>query len=702
MDNIAPDLMRKSVQAQSLIRVKLGLPVAMAALGLNAYSHQATWLSANVGFAVISTYIFYACATFWVTRHPGPLSWRAIALGTAVLDPVILSAWLFVEGESAILVLGFYLFTILGFGFRIGPSIMRLCQGVAIAGFTLVMIGSPFWREHPFFGASHLILLFVVPMYAGSLMRDLHEAKALAERESLAKSQLLANVSHELRTPLTGIMSAAQLLEAQPQSREDAADMARLIMTLGSALDVEISQLLDLSKISVKAPQAAPAPFKIRTVLDSVQAALQEQATAKGLTFSIDLDPAIESPVLGHAHEMTSVVMNLAGNAVKFTHAGQVAVQVKLQEKTRDAYRLCVTVKDTGIGIAEDHHEKLFEPFFRVDSGDRRQYAGTGLGTTIAREHVRNMGGELRLKSQLGAGSTFWFEVVLPVARTAAPQGVAGQLSIVSPKKVMVADDNILNLELLQQMLLKDAHVVSVARSGQEAIDHLASTDFDVVMLDFNMGDLDGLTVFQMYQFGRLNPAPTFFITADTSESTAAKLNKAGAAGVIYKPLTFQKLRSALLSVFPSDAHQSSDNVKRLPASNERAAARLASVPVEHVDPAILDTLREIKDHPSFIYMMIGDGMEDIRNLLQELRGAISSGDATQVANRAHALRGVALNIGAVRLGSQCERLMSLTTGELAISRIRLHDDLVLNIEAALVALDELRAPFADASVITS
>lgn len=688
MDNVSQEQIQKSVEIQSGIRVKLGVPVAIIAIVINMLSQPDGAHASSTGVGVITAYILYAVVTYVVSRHPGPLSWRDIAVGTAILDPVILSAWLFAEGESAILVMGFYLFTILGFGFRIGPNIMRVCQGVSILGFTWVLIESPFWRSHPFFGISHLILLFAVPMYAGSLMRDLREAKAHAEHESKAKTQLLANVSHELRTPLTGIVAAAQLLEGNVKPPEG--KMVHRILQLAAALDVEISQLLDLSKQGVQPASGPPVPFSLQAVTGHVLTALEETAAAKGIKFSIEIDERIDRPVLGQPHELTSVLMNLAGNAVKFTHEGSVILQIKLTGSDDRSYALWIGVTDTGIGIAPEHQKRLFEPFYRVETGDRRRYRGTGLGTTIAREHVSRMGGELQLTSTVDKGSTFWFEIELPTAQAVAPVTERQAAPVLSPKRILVADDNALNLELLQKMLAKDGHVVSVAHGGNGALQQLASFTFDVVMLDFNMDDLDGLTVFQTYCFGRIDPAPTFFVTADTSIATASRLNKAGAAGVVYKPLTFEKLRGALASVFPAEAGDAKYEAA------ERASVRLSAVPVEHVDHSVLEILREIKDDPRFIYSLIGDGIADIRVLLSDVSVAIAANDLHAVHQRAHAMRGVALNIGAVRLGAQCERLMSLTSNQLNSSGERLRADLAETGEGTLVELEQLRSPFAD------
>ncbi|MGH8603175.1 MAG: response regulator, partial [Gammaproteobacteria bacterium] len=368
-----------------------------------------------------------------------------------------------------------------------------------------------------------------------------------------------------------------------------------------------------------------------------------------------------------------------------------VTLQIRLKSSNDRAYALWLGVTDTGIGIPEEHQKRLFEPFYRVESGDRRQYRGTGLGTTIAFEHVRRMGGELQLSSTPGEGSVFWFEIELPIAQSAPSAAINQAPPILSAKRILVADDNALNLELLQQMLAKDGHHVAAAHTGNDALRHLAEGQFDVVMLDFNMDDLDGLTVFQTYAFGRLKPAPTFFVTADTSSATAAKLNKAGAAGVIYKPLTFDKLRGAIASVFPEEAPIARhDPIDR--------SVRLSAVPVEQVDPAILDLLREIRDEPTFLYQIIGDGIADLRELFVELSTAIVKNDLLAVHQRAHAMRGVALNIGAVRLGAQCERLMTLTATQLNTSSERLRVDLSTTWEGALLALEELRSPFSGSS----
>src|SRR5690606_8256544 len=177
--------------------------------------------------------------------------------------------------------------------------------------------------------------------------------------------------------------------------------------------------------------------------------------------------------------------------------------------------------------------------------------SGTGLGTSIALAHVRRMGGELRLESTVGKGSRFWFDLRLPRTRTPAPAAAAPATRVVHGKRVLVADDNATNLTLIREMLERDNHEVVAVASGQEALEALAGTDFELLLLDFNMHDVDGATVYETYRFGRLKTAPTYFITADTSALTTARLEGLGAAGILHKPVTFDKLRNAIASQFP-------------------------------------------------------------------------------------------------------------------------------------------------------
>jgi two-component system sensor histidine kinase RpfC len=685
----------QSVRAQATLRLKFGLFVLAVMLGAMAYWGPARpdsghWEIGAVGVA----YLLYNFTAWYLSHRSRAVAPHVLVAATAVLDPLMLSAFLVVVGRASILFVGFYLFTILGFGFRVGRRAMHLCQAISIAGFGLVAWMSPAWRENPLFELSHLVLLTVVPLYAGVLIRNLQAARDAAERASLAKSQLLAKVSHELRTPLTGIVSTASLIEAQSG---DPASIARAhsIIDLALGLDVEIKQLLDLSRIESGRDSVQKIAFDIRQVTDHVVRPLAPIAAAKDIELLVEVDPAITGEVLGDAHALNSVLMNLAGNAVKFTETGSVLVDVRLLGETGEVSRIGFSVRDTGIGIPPDLQQKIFEPFFQVETGPVRKYGGTGLGTSIALAHVRRMGGELQLESEPGMGSRFWFE--LQMARATAAPGPAAEAParIVRHKRVLVADDNHTNLQLIREMLERDGHRVAAVESGQDALEALATAAFDVVFLDFNMHDMDGASVYETYRMGVLKPAPTFFVTADTTALTAARLKGLGAAGIIYKPVTFDKLRSALAGLFPDDS-----------AAVEQVAPRvsphLRPVPVEYLDPAAIDTLREVRDSPEFLQRMISDGISDIERIDGLLGEALVGRDLAGVHRHAHALRGVSLSLGAIRLSALADRLMTIGQRELDASARDRHGELRRTADLSLAALDGVRQSLAAAEAANS
>lgn len=694
MDDLPIDELTRSVRAQAALRLKFGLFVAVVFLVAMAYWGPARPETQvlEVGSICVS-YLLYNLAAYYVTHHGHLLSPRDIVIATAVLDPLMLSLWLFVAGKASILFVGFYLFTILGFGFRVGRTAMHLCQVVSIIGFGLVSALSPTWRDNPLFEISHVVLLTVVPLYAGMLISQLKAAREAAERASMAKSQLLANVSHELRTPLTGIVSTASLVEAE--SRDPGSiERARSIIQLALGLDAEIKQLLDLSRVESGRDEPQAIVFQVHQVTDHIESTLGPIAAAKQLAFSVEVDPGITGPVVGDAHALNSVLMNLAGNAVKFTASGSVLVDLALVGEDETALNVRFTVRDTGIGIPEHLQQKIFEPFFQVESGPVRKYGGTGLGTSIALAHVRRMGGELQVSSTPGEGSRFSFQLRLAKSREEAAAPPTSPPRIVTGKRVLVADDNRTNLTLIREMLERDGHQVRAVDSGAEALGALASEDFDLVMLDFNMHDVDGATVYETYRFGRVDTAPVFFVTADSSSLTAARLQALGGAGVIYKPVTFDKLRSAVASQYPDDATAAGKGDARV-GVGQRATPHLRPVPVEYLDPAAIATLRDIRDTPEFLGRMIGDGIQDIERIDEALAAALLRRDLLAVHRDAHALRGVCLSLGTVRLASLADRLMSIGQRDLDDSGAERHAELMKTADLSLAALDSLRQSLA-------
>lgn len=701
MDAAGTHEANRNVIAQANFRLSFGVLVAVTIAVVHWFGSARPDVGDGLVFGMLGGYIGYAAIARLLAARPQWLGNRDLVVITAVIDPLILSAWMYFAGGSSMVFVAFYLFTTLGFGFRVGTMAMHICQAFSLVGFGIVVMASPLWQENLLFAASHALLLVVVPLYAASLVRRINAAREAAEFDSRAKSQLLAKVSHELRTPLTGIVADAQLLEVEAVDA-GTVNRARSIQRLATTLDSEIKQLLDLSKIAVHGGDSSLAPetFSLAFTATQVMGSIRSIVGAKPLAVELEFDERIKLPVIGRHQELVSVLTNLAGNAVKFTEQGSVMLEVGLVEATESAYRVRFAVRDTGIGIDPAYHEKIFQPFFQVESGPARRYGGTGLGISIASELVRRMGGRLQVDSAPGKGSTFFFELLLPVdASPAAETALAAAApSRVAGKQVLVADDNATNLSLLREMLLKDGHQVTAVESGHEAILMLSANTYDVIFLDYNMDDVNGAVVYQTYAYSRVQLAPTFFITADTTAMTTRLLEDLGANGVIYKPLTFEKIRAAIASVFPDEARPVSE-----PARPRQAGpVPLSGVPVEYLDPTAIEELREIKDSPEFMQAVVADGIADIHALHQTMAEAIDGGDLPGLHKQAHAMKGVALSLGAVRLAHLADRLMTMTHATLTGNAERWHEDLDVCVAKSCQALDDLRLAFATQAAVNN
>jgi len=675
-----------AVAAQARLRVIVGIPVILAGMLALLHIGVRSDLVGSVGFVHIS----YIVSMLFLASRSRPFSAKQIAIATAVLDPLLLSAWLPMMGEVGGLYVGFYLFTILGFGFRTGPRLMLVCQITSIVGFFVVMLIEPFWRQHQIVWFSFVITLVLVPFYAGVLIRKLHEARAHAERESQAKSQLLAKVSHELRTPLSGIVAAAQLLSAEAEDSR-VINRAETIMGLSRDLLREINDLLDQAKYEARAMVLDSTLFELRDQMERLRLVLEPAAIKKNLDFVIDVDSRVKDRIQGDSHYLTKVLMNLAGNAVKFTDTGKVEVAARLLDEKDDQYRIRFSVADTGIGIPKELHDRIFEPFFQADSGTARKYGGTGLGMTIAKEIVNLMGGQIHVDSSPGAGSHFHFD--LDFHRVKARQNFTDTMAVptVYGKRILIVDDNTTILTLIKEMLLRDRHEVMTAHNGTEALEVLNAREFDLIFLDFNMGDIDGAKVLQLYRFGRLQTAPVFFLTADATPATAARLRGIGAAGVLYKPITADGLRQAIVQACgASQSHLAASAgtpAQTAPAIAAPSQPPLATIPTQYIDHTVLDGLRSMSERPEFLADVVSSAIDDIERNVRALIQALTAQDSERVRDTAHALKGVCASIGATRLANIANRLMRATAEELTHSAGRVKADVIETNRQSIAAL---------------
>lgn len=649
-----------SVHAQAKVRIFVGFPVLL--LALIAIWYWGTPYSANMTHAVVTIAtvdaIYIAVAFFLASRIEQDISAHYLAISTAIIDPLIMSAGLVLMNEFGAFFVCFYLFTILGFGFRIGRGAMVICQITSLVCFAAVLAIVPAWHEHLIFGFAFFIMLAVIPLYATTLIKALRDAQSRAEFDSQAKTQLLAKVSHELRTPLTGIVSSAELIAAEAPNAH-ITKRAEIILGLSNDLILEINDLLDSAKFAAKALVLESSSVDLGSVMEQVRLTFEATAATKNIEYVVTIDPQIKCQVQCDARQLSRVLKNLVGNAVKFTDQGKVEANLKLLGNDSDSYRLLFTVQDTGIGIPAEVQQKIFDPFFQASAGTARQYGGTGLGMSLAKDIVTLMGGEIAVRSEPGSGSLFYFDIKLPIVPHSSTKPSTPVHALpASGKCVLVADDNSTNLILIQELLEADRHVVLVAHSGEEALRLLSSRVFDIVFLDYNMRDINGNDVLRLYRFGRINTVPVFFITADATSATATKLLESGAAGVLYKPIARDSLRQAITQI--CDNSESPAQMKYAPLASNTEGVSLKFVPPQYLDLSIIENLQTFSQRPGFFYEVLTSAIVDIDHNSNRLLKALVVQNIEEIHDAAHALSSVSESVGAVRLAVLARKLMRI------------------------------------------
>ncbi len=329
-----------------------------------------------------------------------------------LVDVVMLSTCMLLFGEPAAPLFLIYLWITLGSGFRFGPAYLLSELAMSLAGFGIVIYFSDFWRAHTGLGIGLMVGMFAVSLYVLTLVRRMFDALARAEAANLAKRRFISMVSHEMRTPLNAIIGMADLLRDTSLNREQA-DMLQTLRGSSRVMLGLVEDVLDFSKIEAGRVVLEKTPFDLHALVNSTCRIVCAQAAAKGVEFVVSIMPEVAPAVYGDPHHLRQVLINLAGNAVKFTERGSVTVHVSLQAETDAALRVKFSIRDTGIGIGPEAQKKIFESFAQADESTTRRFGGTGLGTTIAKQLVELMGGRIGLESALGLGSTFWFELEL-------------------------------------------------------------------------------------------------------------------------------------------------------------------------------------------------------------------------------------------------------------------------------------------------
>ncbi|HEY3636823.1 MAG TPA: ATP-binding protein [Rhizomicrobium sp.] len=469
---------------------------------------------------------------------------------------------------------------------------------------------------------------------------QLLEARDRAESASRAKAEFLSNMSHELRTPLTSILGFSELLADRPTLDEDTRRQIRIIASSSAALLNVVNDVLDFSKVEAGQIDIESRPISIDGIVEETVELLRRDAAAKGIELRIETSHSQSSLLLGDGLRLRQVILNLLGNAIKFTDHGNVTIAISRQPSDAAHERVEISIRDTGIGIAPDRIAHLFERFTQADGSIARRFGGTGLGLAISRKLVRAMGGDIVVESRQGKGSTFTIGLLLAPAPQSIRNAPQSEPAVISapPSRILLAEDVDFNRELVTLILTPLGHTVELACNGREAVAAAGKQHFDLILMDVQMPEMDGMEATRAIRRmgGAAATVPILALTASVSPDDVAVCRAAGMNDHVAKPIRPADLVRCVSAWLAAGA------VQPLPAADRSKVDDLRS---KYGNEKALVLLEHLADQIAHDLALI-NGSEDAATLrvpAHNLKGACGSFGFDELSKSAGALEALCI-----------------------------------------------------------